>query len=402
MSDRTVVVRLLANIADYKAKMLEAEKAADRYGTKLDANGKKLDGVSARADTSLGRLVQSADKNREAWDRAGGTLVAFGAVTVGALGASVKAAIDWESEFAGVQKTVSGTADEMRALEGDLRSMARSLPATHSEIAAVAEAAGQLGISRAGITGFTRTMVDLGETTNLSADEAATAIAQMANVMDTSVNDIDNVGSALVALGNNGASTERDIVQMAQRISGAGRQIGLTEGEVLGFASALSSVGIEAEAGGSAISRVMIETRTAVENGGDALDTFARVAGVSAAEFRRAFKDDAGGAIISFIQGLGDMESRGESTTAVLDELGFSDLRVADALRRAAADSDGFTAALQLGNQAFADNTALAQEAATRYDTTAAKIAITRNNIEDAAISFGDVFLPAVAGASRA
>ena len=160
-------------------------------------------------------------------------------------------------------------------------------------------------------------------------------------------------------------------------------------------------MGIEAEAGGSAISRVMIETRTAVENGGDALDTFARVAGVSAAEFRRAFKDDAGGAIISFIQGLGDMESRGESTTAVLDELGFSDLRVADALRRAAADSDGFTAALQLGNQAFTDNTALAQEAATRYDTTAAKIAITRNNIEDAAISFGDVFLPAVAGASE-
>src|SRR5690606_39906791 len=63
---------------------------------------------------------------------------------------------------------------------------------------------------------------------------------------------------------------EREILDMATRIASAGAQIGLTEGEVLGFAAALSSVGIEAEAGGTAISKVMLLTRNAVMDGGEA------------------------------------------------------------------------------------------------------------------------------------
>lgn len=57
------------------------------------------------------------------------------------------------------------------------------------------------------------------------------------------------------------------------RLAGAGKQIGLTEGEVLGLAAALSSVGIEAEMGGSAISKAMIKMQNAVELGGDKLNT---------------------------------------------------------------------------------------------------------------------------------
>src|SRR3546814_19713866 len=59
----------------------------------------------------------------------------------------------------------------------------------------------------------------LGETTNLSADEAATSLAQLMNIMQTAPEDVDRLGSAVVALGNNGASTERDIVEMSQRIA---------------------------------------------------------------------------------------------------------------------------------------------------------------------------------------
>lgn len=395
MAERSVVVRLKAEIADFKRQMDAARRSVSDVG---DETGKQ----SQKATTALGRLVQSADKNRESWDRIGTTLIGFGVATVGALGLATKAAIDWESAFAGVRKTVDGSDAEIAALEGELRQLARTLPASHQQIAAVAEAAGQLGVAREDITAFTRTMIDLGETTNLTADEAAMSLAQFMNVMSTAGDDVDNLGAALVELGNNGASTERDILMMGQRIAGAGRQIGLTEGEVLGFASALASVGIEAEAGGSAISRVMIETRTAVDEGGAALETFARVSGMSAQQFATAFRDDAGGAVISFIQGLGRMEEQGQSTTPVLEELGFTDLRVADALRRAAADSDGFTEALRTGNAAFEANTALATEAAKRYETTAAQLQITKNNVTDAAIGFGEVLLPAVKGASEA
>lgn len=71
----------------------------------------------------------------------------------------------------------------MAALEEELRELARTLAATHTEIAAVAEASDQLCVAKEDVVDFTNTMIDLSETTNLTAEDAATAITQFINVM---------------------------------------------------------------------------------------------------------------------------------------------------------------------------------------------------------------------------
>ncbi|MFK5689605.1 phage tail tape measure protein [Ornithinimicrobium sp. LYQ92] len=366
-------------------------EGADRGLTKtFSAAGDAADRAAGRVD----RLGASIDKNEQAYQRAGTALATFGAVTTGALVGSAAAAVSWQSDFAGVRKTVDDNAAGYAALSDELRGMARELPAAQGEIAGVAEAAGQLGVKRDDITGFTRTMIDLGETTNLSANDAATGLARFSNIMGTTTDQASNLGSSIVELGNNYATTEAEILQMGLRLAGAGRQAKLSEGEVLGLATALSSVGIEAEAGGTAFSRVLIEMGTSVDTQDAKLQTFAETAGMSAAEFSTAWRDDAGGAITAFISGLGQMEASGQSVQPVLDELGMTDIRVGDALRRAAAGSDIFTDAMTTGNTAFAENTALADEAAQRYDTVASRLQVLRNNAVDAAISLGDTFLP--------
>lgn len=238
MATRSVIVRLEAQVAGYVAGLGRAATATDNLAKQ-----------AAQARNSV-------RDNSQAMETAGTAYTLFGAAVVGGLAAATKAAIDWESAWAGVTKTVSGTPEQMDALEGSLRGLAKTLPATHDEIAGVAEAAGALGVAREDVVGFTKTMIDLGETTNLTSDEAATSIAQIANVTGLMAREgaegVAKFGSALVALGNDGASTEAEILSMAQRIAGAGVQVGLSEGEILGLASALSSVGIEAEAGGSA------------------------------------------------------------------------------------------------------------------------------------------------------
>lgn len=60
-------------------------------------------------------------------------------------------------------------------------------------------------------------------------------------------------------MGNNFATTESEIVDMALRLAGAGHQVGMSEGQILGLATALSSVGIEAEMGGSAMSKALVK-----------------------------------------------------------------------------------------------------------------------------------------------
>lgn len=393
--ERSVVVRLRAEIADFRRQMAEATKA-------VDGVGRQTEDTSRKATTAAGRMVQSATDNRQAWDTAGTALVGFGTVTVAALGAAAVAAVQWETAWTGVLKTVDGTPEQLDAVEGGLRSLARTLPSTHAEIAAVAEAAGQLGVRTGDIVGFTKVMIDLGETTNLSADEAATSIAQLMNVMQTAPQDVGRLGAALVALGNDGASTERDIILMAQRISGAGRIIGLTEGEVLGLANALSSVGIEVEAGGTAISTVLTDIAKAVSQGGEDLEAWARVAGVSAQDFARSFREDPAEAFAMFIDGLGRVQAAGGDVFTTLEDLGQADVRVSRALLSMATSGDLLRSSLELGNQAWKDNTALAEEAAKRYDTTAAKVEIARNGINDAAITLGDTFLPVIADTAEA
>lgn len=355
---------------------------------------------AAKKTRDLGSEAEKLAQKKDAFERMGrGALLAGTAITA-ATALSVKAAIDWESAWAGVTKTVDGNAEEMGVLEDQLRSLATTLPATHQEIAAVAEAAGQLGVQRENVAEFTRTMIDLATTTNLSADEAATSIAQFMNIMQSAPQDVDNLGAALVALGNDGASTERDIIQMAQNIAGAGKIVGLTEAQVLGLANALASVGIDAEAGGSSVSKVMTDIAMAVSAGGDELEQFASVAGMSSAQFQKAFKEDPADAIATFIEGLARINAQGGDVFKTLSDLGQTDIRVSRALLGMANSGDLLRKSLELGSVAWEDNLALIEEARKRYQTTEARIQIMNNSIRDAAISAGDVFLPAVKSAA--
>ncbi|MCV2395918.1 phage tail tape measure protein [Actinotalea sp. M2MS4P-6] len=390
MAERSVVVRLRAEVSDFKRAMAEAAQAAD-----------KIPESTRRADTALGQMVQSAQYNREAWDRTGRTMATFGTLTVGGLALAGKAAVDWESQWTGVTKTVSGSSIQLEALQEQLRQMARELPATHEEIAAVAEAAGQLGIKTENIAAFTRTMIDLGETTNLTAQDAATGLARFANVMGTAQTDFDRLGSVIVGLGNNYATTESEILDMAQRLASASRVVGLSEADTLGLAAAMSSVGIEAEAGGSAVSRVMIKISQAVDDGGDNLDQFAQVAGMSSAQFADQWANDPVAALLAVVQGLSKMTETGQGTFGMLQELGLNDIRVTNALLSMSNATELTTAAVAQASDEWERNNALAAEAAKRYDTAQAKIEIARNSIVDAAISLGETFLPAVASAAQ-
>jgi TP901 family phage tail tape measure protein len=332
-------------------------------------------------------------------------MLGFGTAAVGGLALAGKAAMDWESAWAGVTKTVDGTPAQMDELESSLRGLAKTLPATHEEIAGVAEAAGQLGVKREDVVGFTKTMVDLGETTNLSADEAATAIAQISNVMGTMERDgskgVERFGATLVALGNAGASTEAEIVAMAKRIAGAAKLVGASESDVLALANAMASVGIEAELGGGVISRVMQRMYGDVQSGGEGLENLAKVAGVSSKDFATAFETDPVRAVDSIVKGLSRVKDEGGNVIDTMSDLGIKGTEETGVILRLAGAGDLLSDSLKLGDSAWQSNSALAEEAAKRYETTESKVKVAWNNIKDAAIDAGAVLLPLIAGVAE-
>lgn len=376
-----------------------AETAAKQAGEKASQSTKKAGEEQKRSyKQTEAQAKKSAENAEKYWSGAAGKIKsavstgmkATGAAVIAGGAASLKASISFESAFAGVKKTVNATDKELNTMRKDILNMSKEMPTSANEIAGVAEAAGQLGIKTKNIAGFSKTMVMLGDSTNMSADTAATSLARLANITRMPQTQFGRLGSVIVDLGNNLATTEQEITDMALRLAGAGHQVGMSEADILSFAGALSSVGIEAEAGGTAFSTLMSKMNLATTKGGDELNDFAKVSGMTADQFKKAFKEDAAGAIISFIQGLDKVNKSGGSAIKVLDDMGLSDIRMRDALLRAAGASGTFTEALKIGNNAWNENKALTNEAGQRYKTLESRIKILGNKFTALGIAVGD------------
>lgn len=349
-----------------------------------DKTGKGLNSFSGKMK-SLGTDIKSFGKEMM-------TKVTLPIVALG--GFALKSAIDIESAFTGVQKTVNGTVEELAKLKTDIEALSLEIPISPVELFAVAEAAGQLGIETKNIASFTKVMADLGATTNLAGEEAASALAKFANITGMSQNDFDRLGSTIVDLGNKTATTEKDIVAMALRLAGAGNTVGLTEDKILALAASLSSVGIEAEAGGSAFSQVLKKIDKEIGSGSEKMDNFALVAGQATEAFEKKWKDNAASAVLDFIEGLDKAQQAGINVNQILDQLGFEGIRISDALLRASGANEKFRQNQDIANTAWKENIALTKEAELRYKTTSSQLILLKNDIKLLFASFGDVMIP--------
>ena len=349
---------------------------------------------AGEAMTAISKKCETISK---AMTKAGKTMTAAITTPIVTLGtAAVKASIDYEYAFADVRKTVDATEQEYNELSDAVKKMSTEVAASAEDIAEVMSIAGQLGIENEHLAEFTRIMIDLGNSTNMVAADAASEAARFANIMGMSQSQFQNLGSTLVDLGNHYATTESEIMSMSLRLAGAGKQVGLSEAQILGFAAALSSVGIEAQMGGSAFSKALVKMEVAAETGGEALDDFAKVAGMSAQQFKTLWKQDAASAFQAFIVGLSKMEDEGISAIKTLDDIGIAEIRLRDTLLRATNATDLFTKAQDTANKAWQENNALTHEASQRYATTKSRLTNLKNTAIMFARQIGDDLNPTI------
>ena len=351
---------------------------------------------SASAQTkAFGRQVATTtDQSTAKWRSFSKGATVGVALFATALAASAREAINWESAFAGVRKTVTATEAEYSQLSDTLLAMARRMPATRTEIAGVAEAAGQLGIAKEDIASFTEIAIGLGTATNLSSDEAATGLARLSNIMGTSAQDFDRLGSTLVDLGNKGASTESEILEMATRMAGAGKLVGLTEANILSLANALSSLGVQSELGSGVTTRFLTKMYSAVQEGGKSLAPWAKAARVSAAEFAKAYSTEPVKALELVVKGMSETKAEGGNVVALLADLGLKGTQNTQVLTALAGGYEVLHQSILDGNQAWTQNVALQAEVDQRYKTAASQLAIFGNQVTDVMRIVGAQLIP--------
>ncbi|MBF2319473.1 phage tail tape measure protein [Staphylococcus hominis] len=395
---------LSSAITQQKIKMNELESELDQTTQSYKQLETEQRNAQRLASSGFGRSIQSVNKYKDSIRNVGSTMRSVGSTSmlymtmpaVAGMGTAIKSSIDWEQALAGVAKTTNMSGSELNKMGNEITKMSNTMPFAATEIAGVAEAAGQLGIKKQDITSFTRTMMNLGVATNLTADEAATEFARFANAANMPIKDVDRLGSTVVALGNSTATTEKEIVEMAQRLAGAGAQAGFSSDEIMSVSAAMSSVGIEAEAGGTAMTQIWNKMTKAVAEGGDTLDSFAKTAGVSGKEFAQIWENNPSKALSMFIKGLGETEGGAKGVLKALDDVGIKGIREADTIRRMANNHQVLDKALKTGSEGWKENSALTDEANIRYETMGSKLKMLKNTFINFARTIGDAVAPIV------
>jgi TP901 family phage tail tape measure protein len=382
----------------------KAIDGATKLGNKL-SRMEKLTAQNANSMTSnIAKAGAQLEKLGSKMADSGDKLTKSLTVPMVAAGAYAgKMAVDFDTALANVRKTSDLTEAELDDLAKSALELSKTQPVDAQTILNIEALGAQLGISNGKLETFAKTVSGLDIATNMNAETAATEMARFANIVGMTEDKFSNYGSTLVAIGNNMATTESEVSQMAQRFASAGAQAGLSEAQILGMAGAMSSLGIKAEMGGSALSQIFVSIGKSVANGGADLDAFAKRANMSADEFRKAWGEDAAGAFNALIDGIGNATAAGEDMNVIMGELGFTQIRQSDVMRRLAGSTEAVTGkqsvladALKLSTEAWEQNTALQNEVDQRNESMASRLQVLKNKIDAIAITVGRPLVEAV------
>jgi TP901 family phage tail tape measure protein len=367
------------------------------------------DGLSPglqKAGRNVGAFDKGMGKAGKSVGRMAGGVAKAGAVVTGfavaGLGFAAKAAIEWEDAFAGVRKTMTASDTQFDQIADSIRKMSTEMPIAATELAAIAEAGGAMGIAADDIDEFTRTVALLGTTTNIAAEDAAMALGQLGTSMNLTADQYDNFASALVELGNKGNSTEAQILEIVKRGAAFAKMAGLNRKQTLAWGAAVANIfGDNMEAGGTAFAKFMSESQNIVSSGGKGLERFAKIAGQSASDFKKAFAKDASGALTDFLRGLKGLSKpeRAEAIRKIFGK-GTNLRRLIASLATGIDGPSGLNAALDNGTDAWNENTAAQEEFDKRNKTVRSAITRLKNGVTDAAISIGEGFAPALGRAA--
>ena len=393
-----------AGIAEQKKSLVDLgstyEDSQRTYlGLKAGALGLKneLAGMSNEfisTNENLLRLYDTLGKVSSKADQFANTVKPLSMLSFAGIAAATKTAIEFEDAWTGVTKTVDGTPQQLSKIDDGLKNLAQTTSSTYQDIAHYAELAGQMGIPTDSIVGFTKTITELGDTTNLVGEEAAQSIAKFSNVMVSQSKKTNTyysrLGSTIVDLGNKFSTTESDIMDMATRLGVAGKMVGLNSNQVLGLSTALSSLGIEAAAGGSSVSKMLKKIDLAVSTGDENLSKFAEVSGMTSQQFQKAWGEDAAGTFLKFVEGIG----KSSDVTKTLNDLGITEIKQAQSMGALAQSSDVLANALNVSKNAWNDNSAMANEAEKRYATLKSQLSQTWEAVKQAGDELGQAFAP--------
>jgi TP901 family phage tail tape measure protein len=397
-------------VAALESKLSEATSQANRLATAMrySSVNAELQTVSASTNAlsnSMSGALTKSSQFRGVLQNVGWTLTSTISPAVLMFGHyAVNAADEVDSAYRDMRKTVQGTEQQFESLKQAALDYSRTHVTSADTILEIEAMGGQLGVATSKLESFATVVSNLDIATDLDADTAAEQLGQLSGILnDMTDNDFAKYGDALTRLGNNNSTLESKISDVMLRISSMGTITGFTTPQLLAWSTAVAATGQGSEAAGTAISKTMSDIESAVGAGGDKLQNFATVAGMSATEFASKWKSDPSEAMQSFIQGLKQVEAEGGSADNTLTSLGITSVRQKQAILGLTQTIDTLSDNLTMSQDAWdgvsdqwGDAGDAAREAERKAEGFSGAISILQNNAQALGTEMGSELTPLI------
>lgn len=321
---------------------------------------------------------------------------AISAATLGAVAATGTFAAKYETAFTEIERTtlsatgqVSSNVDSLREQFLDLSEV---IPLTFEELTKIGSIGAQLGIAEDQLISFTETVAQFSRLSGVSAEQSALAFGRIGELLNVSADQYVNLGSAIAATAVSAAATDAQIIALTKELAAGAAGAGLTADAVVGLSSTLASLGVAPERARGALSTYFGTLNKAVAEGGEDLENFATIVGVTSEELTALVRNGRGEDVLKgFIAGLSELNNVAKTTA--LDELGLSQLRVEDTFRRLSQNVGFFNEQLDISQNAYSEGTFLADAYAVVLDDVASQFQLLLNSIGRFLATAGQPFL---------
>lgn len=398
--------KLSREVVEAEARMEKAieQRIAAENGRARD--GAKRDNRNASDDWTR-QLRQAEEELASVREKSNGNLIteryalydvaSTAGIAALALGGLVTAyegvAISRERAFADVTRVTAMGRDsaEAGALRDQLIELTKEIPQSFEDISKVTQLLAQQNVATPFLDEATEAVIKFATSSGIATDTVAEDLGKLSNILGLGAAGFDILGKSIAFAGAESAATEPQIIAVAKEIAPYARDAGFAAEETIGLATALASLAVPPERARSAIAALFTTIDRSVSSGGERLENFARVSGMSVEQFTEQWRSDPAAVFQSFIQGTSTITD----LTGALDALGIDGRLAGTVIRALQSDTDLLAESFQNAGDGIT-NGFLDQSFAQIVDTVAEKLRLLLNAVQNLADSMGGPTLAAL------
>lgn len=387
---------IVIDTAGAEERIKELRKQLAELGGQADDTSDDLGDLGDNANNAgdgAGNLTSNSDKAKKSLDSLGKAAAIAGAALVGAIGLSVKKAMEFETAMAEVNKTVDfSTNTGLAQLKGELIELSRVIPLPFEELAAIAAAGGQVGVADTALRGFTETIAKMAIAFDITAAETATSMAKIASNYRVPIEDVANLGDAINALSNSTAANAGEIIDFMLRVGGAAKQLNITGEAAAAMGAQLVDSGKSVEVAGTAVSKVLQTIGNQdgwVKGQIEAFDSL----GLATAEFSQLAAKDGVAALALIQEKVSELAS--DKQMGMLDAMfGIAGVHASELFLNAESLAEKLALVGEGAEKTTEHLGSMEEEFRKMSDTSANAMQLTKNMMDAAVASIGEAFLP--------